>query len=69
MKVTLCTQQKSIALNISQIDSETPNNNSLDDMLDSKTLRVSYPDNIIIGHLNINSIRNKFEMLSLSVAQ
>ena len=23
----------------------------------------------IIGHLNINSIRNKFEMLSMSVAQ
>ena len=53
----------------SQIDSETPNNNSLDDILVLKNLRVSYPNNIIIGHLNINSIRNKFEMLSLSVAQ
>ena len=58
-----------MALNISQTDSETPNNYSLDDMLGLKTLRVSYPDNIIIGHLNINSIRNKFDMLSLSVAQ
>ena len=38
-------------------------------MLGSKTLRVSYPDNIILGHLNINSICNKFDMLSLSVAQ
>ena len=36
-------------------------------MLVLKNLRVSYPNNIIIGHLNINSIRNKFEMLSLSV--
>ena len=25
--------------------------------------RGSYPNNVIIGHLNINSIRNKFEML------
>ena len=25
--------------------------------------RVSYRNNVIIGHLNINSIRNKFEML------
>ena len=24
---------------------------------------VCYPNNVIIGHLNINSIRNKFEML------
>ena len=69
MKVTLCTQLKNIALNISHIDSETPTNNSLDDMLGSKTLRVSYPDNTILGRLNINSIRNKFDMLSLSVAQ
>ena len=56
-----------LALNIWQIDSETPNNNSLDDMLVLQNLHVSYPNNIIIGHLNINSIRNKFEMLSLSV--
>ena len=69
MKVTLCTQLKNIALNISHIDSETPTNNSLDDMLGSKTLRVSYPDNTILGRLNINSIRNKFDMLSLLVAQ
>ena len=58
-----------LALNISQIDSETPSNNSLDDMLVLKNLRVTYPNNIIIGHLNVNSIRNKFEMLSLSVSQ
>ena len=38
-------------------------------MLVLKNVRVSYPNNIIIGHLNINSIRNKFEMLSMSVAQ
>ena len=58
-----------LALDISQIDSETPNNNSLDDMLVLKNLRVSNPNDIIVGHLNINFIRNKFEMLSLSVAQ
>ena len=62
-------EEYDLALDISQIDSETPNNNSLHDMLVLKNLRVSYPNNIIIGHLNINSIRNKFEMLSLSVAQ
>ena len=38
-------------------------------MLVLKNLRVSYPDNMIESHLHINSIRNKFEMLSLSVAQ
>ena len=58
-----------LALNISPIDSETLNNNFQDDTLVLKNLCVSYPNNIIIGHLNINSIRNKFEMLSLSVAQ
>ena len=34
-----------------------------------KNLRLSYPNNIVIGHLNINCIRNKYEMVSLSVAQ
>ena len=62
-------EEYDLALDISQIDSETPNNNSLDDMLVLKNLRVSNPNDIIVGHLNINFIRNKFEMLSLSVAQ
>ena len=52
-------EEHDLALNISPIDSETPNNN----------LQDCYPNNIIVGHLNINSIRNKFEMLSLSVTQ
>ena len=56
-----------VTLNISEIDRETPNNNTLDDLLVSKNLRVSYSGNIIIGHLNTNSIRNEFEMLSLPV--
>ena len=30
---------------------------------------IGRPGLLIIGHLNINSIRNKFEMLSMSVAQ
>ena len=38
-------------------------------MLVLKNLGVSCPNNIIIRHLNRNSIHNKFEMLSLSVAQ
>ena len=58
-----------LALNISQTDSETPNDNSQDDRLFLKNLRVSYPNNVIIGHFNTNLIRNKFEMLSLSEAQ
>ena len=62
-------EEYDLALSISQIDSETPNNNSQDNMLVLKNLHVSSPNNIIIGHLNINSIRNKFEMGSLSVAQ
>ena len=33
-----------------------------------RKLRVSYPNNVIIGHLNINSIRNKFEMLQFLLA-
>ena len=38
-------------------------------MLVLKNLCVSYPNNIIICHLNINSIRNKLEILSSSIAQ
>ena len=33
-----------------------------------KNLRVSYPTNIIIGHLNINPLRNKFEIFSSLIA-
>ena len=29
-----------------------------------KSLGTSNPDNLVFAHLNINSIRNKFEMLS-----
>ena len=29
-----------------------------------KSLRTSNPDKLVFAHLNINSIRNKFEMLS-----
>ena len=31
------------------------------------TFRVKYPSNLITGHLNINSIRNKFELLSFLI--
>ena len=43
---------------------ETSNKYSVDAKLFLKSLRASYPNNIIIGHLNINSLRNKFEILS-----
>ena len=36
-----------------------------DDMSRLRKLRIKNPNKIIIAHLNINSIRNKFEMLSL----
>ena len=36
-----------------------------DDMLRLRKLRIKNPNKIIIAHLNKNSIRNKFEMLSL----
>ena len=62
-------EEYDLALNISQIDIETPKNNSEDDVLVLKNFCISYPNNMIIGHLNINSIRNKFEMLSLPIAQ
>ena len=34
-----------------------------------KYLRLNLPKNIIIGHLNINSIRNKFDLLKKMVAE
>ena len=33
-----------------------------------RKLRISYPNNVIIDHLNINSIRNKFDMLQFLLA-
>ena len=36
-----------------------------DDRLGLRELRIKNPNKIIIAHLNRNSIRNKFEMLSL----
>ena len=37
--------------------------NESDIILVLRKLAVSYPNNVIMAHLNINSIRNKFEML------
>ena len=47
---------------------ETTAENESDINLVLRKLRVSYPNNVIIGHLNINSIRNKFEMLQFLLA-
>ena len=62
-------EEYDLALNVSQINSEAPNNKLQDDMLVLQNLRVSYPNSMIIYHLNIKSICNEFKMLSLKVAQ
>ena len=41
-----------------------PEENQDDIILGLQNLRVKYFNKIITGHLNINSIRNKFELLS-----
>ena len=41
-----------------------PDEHQDDIILGLKNLRVKYSNKIIMGHLNINSIRNKFELLS-----
>ena len=38
-----------------------------DATIDLRTFHIKYPSNIIIGHLNINSITNKFELLSFLI--
>ena len=38
-----------------------------DAIIDLQTFCVKHPSNVIIGHLNINSIRNKFELLSFLI--
>ena len=38
-----------------------------DTITDLRTFCIKYPSNIIIGHLNINSVRNKFELLSFLI--
>ena len=38
-----------------------------DTITDLRTFRIKYPSNVIIGHLNINTIRNKFELLSFLI--
>ena len=43
--------------------SETKAESESDINLALRKLAVSYPNNVILAHLNINSIRNKFEML------
>ena len=47
---------------------ETPNKHTVEAKLFLKNLRASYLNNIIIVHLNINALRNKFEMFSFLIA-
>ena len=46
------------------MDSEISNNIGLDDLT---KVRLKNPNRILIGHININSLRNKFEILKESV--
>ena len=39
----------------------------IDTRTDLRTFRIKYPSNVIIDHLNINSIRKKFELLSFLI--
>ena len=41
-----------------------PDEHQYDIILTLKNIRVKYSNKIIMGHLNVNSIRNKFELLS-----
>ena len=54
--------------NIFLTECETTTENESDIHLVLRNLCVSYPNNVMIGHLNINSIRNKFEMLHFLLA-
>ena len=39
----------------------------IDTITDLRTFQIKYPSNVIIDHLNINSIRKKFELLSFLI--
>ena len=41
--------------------------NTTNTMTDLRTFSIKYPNNIIMGHLNIKSIRNKLELLSFLI--
>ena len=41
--------------------------NTTNTMTDLRTFSIKYTNNIIMGHLNINSIRNKLELLSFLI--
>ena len=45
------------------IDVLTHEEHHRDTIKNLRTFRIKYPNNITIGHLNVNSIRNKFELL------
>ena len=51
---------------INELNSSTVNVSVTEenDLTTLNELRSRYPDKIIISHLNINSIRNKFDMLA-----
>ena len=54
-------------LNADTFVSQSSLENEAESFVQLKSLRLKYPKNIIIGYININSIRNKFESFSMMV--
>ena len=45
----------------------TKHNDILDAKIGLREMKIKCPENIIVGHLNINSVRNKFYALSFII--
>ena len=54
-------------LNADTYVSQSSLENEAESFVQLKSIRLKYPKNIIIGYININSIRNKFESFSMMV--
>ena len=54
-------------LNADTYVSQSSLENEAESFVQLKSLRLKYPKNILIGYININSIRNKFESFSMMV--
>ena len=63
MRIQSCIQ---CILALNQISVKSLFGQPHDDLFRLRNLRTKNPNKIIIAHLTINSIRNKFEVLSLS---
>ena len=61
-----CLEQSSTD-NVSLIDENEESSESTSSLNKLKATRIANINRLMIGHININSIRNKFEMLSNSI--